>query len=146
MLSHHHVALSHMEGERAFGQATRSRRRASIMRRLLRQCAERAGLLVHDERTLPRRSVATVGVREIPLDAITGTLEPGRAREFDREFRPAPRARKRWLSVWVAEQTGAGLPPISVVQVGDGYAIRDGHHRVSVARARGAVVIDAIVA
>ena len=30
------------------------------------------------------------------------------------------------------------LPPISVVQVGDAYAIRDGHHRVSVARARGA--------
>jgi len=32
------------------------------------------------------------------------------------------------------------------VQVGDQYAIRDGHHRVSVARARGAVSIDAIVA
>jgi hypothetical protein len=37
------------------------------------------------------------------------------------------------------------LPPISVVAVGDAYAIRDGHHRVSVARARGAVMIDAVV-
>jgi ParB-like chromosome segregation protein Spo0J len=32
-----------------------------------------------------------------------------------------------------------------VVQVGDTYAVRDGHHRVSVARARGAATIDAIV-
>ena len=39
----------------------------------------------------------------------------------------------------MAEQRGAVLPPISVVAVGDAYAIRDGHHRVSVARARGAL-------
>ena len=38
------------------------------------------------------------------------------------------------------------LPPISVVHVGDGYAIRDGHHRVSVAKALGALTIHAIVA
>ena len=37
------------------------------------------------------------------------------------------------------------LPPISVIEVGDGYAVRDGHHRVSVAVARGAVSIDANV-
>jgi hypothetical protein len=32
-----------------------------------------------------------------------------------------------------------------VVPTGDGYAVRDGHHRVSVARARGATTIDAEV-
>ena len=37
----------------------------------------------------------------------------------------------------MAEHRGVTLPPISVVQVGDRYAIRDGHHRVSVAKARG---------
>lgn len=37
------------------------------------------------------------------------------------------------------------LPPISVVPAGDGYAVRDGHHRVSVALARGALTIDALV-
>jgi hypothetical protein len=37
------------------------------------------------------------------------------------------------------------LPPISVVAVGDAYAVRDGHHRVSVALARGALAIDATV-
>jgi hypothetical protein len=133
-----------MEGERRFGQAVSRRRRASLTRVLLRRCAECARLLVHDKPALARRGGGTV--REIPLDAITGTLEPSRAREFDSEFRPVPRMRKRWLRVWVAEQSGPGLGPIEVVQVGDQYAIRDGHHRVSVARARGAVSIDAIVA
>ena len=46
----------------------------------------------------------------------------------------------------MAEERGTVLPPISVVQVGEGYAIRDGHHRVSVARARGAATITASVA
>ena len=43
------------------------------------------------------------------------------------------------------EGPAAVLPPISVVRIGDGYAVRDGHHRVSVARARGALTIDAAV-
>jgi hypothetical protein len=47
--------------------------------------------------------------------------------------------------VWLAEHHGAVLPPISVIQVGDSYAVRDGHHRVSVAKARGALSIDAAV-
>ena len=37
------------------------------------------------------------------------------------------------------------MPPISVIQVGESYAVRDGHHRVSVAKARGALSIDATV-
>ena len=56
MLSAHHVAWAHMEGERAFGQAIRARRRASLARRALRRCADCARLIVHDERTLPRRN------------------------------------------------------------------------------------------
>ena len=84
-------------------------------------------------------------MREIPLDAISGTLEPNRASQFDSDFRPASITRSRWERVWLAEQGGKVLPPISVVPVGDGYAIRDGHHRVSVARARGALMINAIV-
>ena len=144
MPDHHHVAWAHMEAERAFTRAARARRRASVVRRLFRRTP--AALFVHDPRTLPRRSAARAHVREIPLDAITGTLERGRAREFDHDFRPSKRTRTRWLRVWLAEHTGTGLPPIDVIQVGDAYAIRDGHHRVSVARARGAVAIDAIVA
>jgi hypothetical protein len=146
MLSAHHVLWSHMEADRAFSRAARSRRRASVTARLLRRCLECARLVVLNERALARSNARATGVRAIPIEAIIATVEPGRAREFDSEFRPVPRMRSRWTRVWVAEHTGPGLPPISVVQVGDGYAIRDGHHRVSVARARGAVTIDAIVA
>jgi hypothetical protein len=47
--------------------------------------------------------------------------------------------------VWLAEHLGMRLPPITVVRVCGAYAVRDGHHRVSVARARGVVTIDAVV-
>jgi len=84
-------------------------------------------------------------VREIPIDAIVGTVEPARAGLFDSCFRPARAARSRWQRIWLAEHRGAQLPPISVMRVRGGYAVRDGHHRVSVARARGALTIDAVV-
>ena len=130
------------EADRAFRKAARARRRDSLARRLLKRCAARLAVV---DAGAPR-GTARPGVREIPLDAIAGSLEPARAADFDHEFRPAPQTRSRWLRVWEAEQRGAGLPPISVTAVGDAYAIRDGHHRVSVARARGAVTIAAIVA
>jgi hypothetical protein len=128
-----------IDAERAFDRATRGRRRAALARRLRRRPAETLPIY-HPARARvePRR-----GVREIPLDAIRGTVEPTRAADFDAEFRPARHARHRWQRIWMAEQLGAGLPPVSVVRVGDEYALRDGHHRVSVARARGAVAIDA---
>jgi hypothetical protein len=133
------------EAERAFGKAVRARRRASLVRRVMRRCVECAQLSIYDGQRLVG-SGSGRGVRDIPLTAITGSLEPNRATQFDREFRPAPSTRGRWLGVWLAEQRGAVLPPISVAAVGDAYAIRDGHHRVSVARARGAQSITAIVA
>jgi hypothetical protein len=137
---------SRIEAEKAFSAATRARRRASLARRLRGHAAARGRLAVHDETALRSAPAAAgIGVREIALEAISGTVEPNRAAQFDREFRPAAPARSRWQSVWMAEHRGAVLPPISVVQVGDAYAIRDGHHRVSVARARGALSIDAIV-
>jgi hypothetical protein len=133
------------EAERAFGKAVRARRRASLLRRVLHRCGECARLVTYDAHGVGRSGTRR-GVRDIPLDAITGSLEPNRAAHFDSEFRPSPPTRSRWLGVWLAEQRGAVLPPISVAPIGDAYAIRDGHHRVSVARARGAVTITAIVA
>jgi hypothetical protein len=84
-------------------------------------------------------------VHEIPIAAIVGTVEPSRAGLFDGCFRPARAARDRWERIWLAEHRGVQLPPISVMRVRGGYAVRDGHHRVSVARARGATTIDAVV-
>ena len=140
------TGAAHIDAEQAFTRLVRSRRRASLARRLRRRPADEGRLRVYDERALARAGASPRrGILEIPLCAIRGTLEPSRAEQFDRSFRPAARARTRWQRVWMAEQRGAALPPISVVPVGDEYALRDGHHRVSVARARGALTIDATV-
>jgi hypothetical protein len=130
-----------IDAERAFSRAARGRRRASIMRWLRR--APNSQLPIYDDRRVAHRGGRRI--REIPLCAISGTTEPARARLFDSAFRPAAAARTRWQRVWLAEHRGAVLPPISVIPVDDGYALRDGHHRVSVARARGALTIDAQV-
>ena len=57
-----------------------------------------------------------------------------------RRAQPAPAG-----SVCGLPSIAATLPPIDVVRVCDAYAVRDGHHRVSVALARGALTIDAVV-
>jgi ParB-like nuclease domain len=132
-----------LEAERAFDRAVRARRRGSLTRRMLRRCTECAQLAVYEARR--RGSARSRRATELPLDAITGSLEPHRAGDFDGEFRPSPRMRSRWQRIWMAEAAGATLPPIVVAAVDDGYAVVDGHHRVSVARARGAVTIPAIV-
>jgi hypothetical protein len=126
-----------IDADRAFSRAARGRRLAALTRRLRH-------LDVIDERCLRRRRQPPGrDVVEIPVAAINGTLEPSRAEQFDAGFRPAPIARHRWQRLWMAEQRGTPLPPIEVVPMGNSYALRDGHHRVSVAMARGAVAIDA---
>jgi hypothetical protein len=140
------TGMGTVDAEWAFARAARGRRRAALARRLRGQSSERGRLAVYDERQLRRRGGGpTHGIREIPIDEIDGTLEPSRAAQFDRSFRPAAPARTRWERVWLAQERGAVLPPISVVRVGNRYAVRDGHHRISVAKARGALTIDAAV-
>ena len=121
------MAWREIEADRAFRAAKRRRRREA--------------LVVHDQRSLARRGAGWLGEREIPLDAIVGTFDAGRARDFDGRFRPTRRTRPRWLRVWLAD----ALPPITVMPVDGGYVVLDGHHRVSVARARGADTIPAVV-
>ena len=134
----------HLDAEHAFARAARARRRAALVRALRRRRGE-GRLEVYGEPAPASGTAFPGGVCEIPLESIRGTREPSRAALFDASFRPAGRAACRWQRVWLAERQGAALPPISVVPVGDGYAVRDGHNRVSVARARGAEAIDATV-
>lgn len=80
----------------------------------------------------------------IPLDKIVGSV--GRYRDFTREFLPKDSiSEARWRAVDAAMHSQAGLPPIEVYQVGDAYFVRDGNHRVSVARANGLRDIQAYV-
>jgi nucleotide-binding universal stress UspA family protein len=84
------------------------------------------------------------GVREIPLDAIIGSV--ARYDDFTRSFLPKRASdAERWAHVRTATLEGPGLPPIEVYQIGQAYFVRDGNHRVSVARQFGAQTIMASV-
>src|SRR5919199_6925009 len=85
-----------------------------------------------------------LGLQTIPLDSIVGTVD--RTKDFDRAFRPtSPRLRARWQRIAEAQRRGESFPPISVYRIGDLHFVRDGHHRVSVARSLGREDIDAYV-
>ena len=143
------TGAGHVDADRAFSRAVNQRRRDAVLGRVRRRRATASRLPVLDASALSAAAgqIGARGVREIPIDAINGTIEPSKASLFDAAFRPrAAAVRRRWQNVWLAEHRGAALPPISLVRVGDGYAVSDGHHRVSVARARGATTIDATVA
>jgi hypothetical protein len=132
-----------MEADDRFRAAV-GRRRRSAYARILRRGA-RLSLDVLEDHT-GWASVAErreLGTRSIPIDSITGTVEPGRARTFDRRFRPNAVAEHRWKRLWLAHAQGAPLPPISVYRVGCEHIVRDGHHRISVARDHGLSTIDA---
>ena len=93
---------------------------------------------------LGRLAEHDLGLQTIELDSIVGTVD--RTREFDRQFRPTTgRVRGRWERVAAAMRRGESLPPIDVYRIGELHFVRDGHHRVSVARALGRSDIDAYV-
>lgn len=83
------------------------------------------------------------GLQEIELDKIVGST--GRYRDFTRTFLPKTnQSQDRWRRIsTVAEEQG--YPPIEVFQVGDVYFVRDGNHRVSVARMNKVPTIEAYV-
>jgi hypothetical protein len=51
----------------------------------------------------------------------------------------------RWLSVAAAHFSGDTLPLVELIQLGEDYFVRDGHHRISVVRACSQEYIDAMV-
>lgn len=84
------------------------------------------------------------GLRSVSLDQIVGS--EGRAREFDGKFRPLTLTTKdRWKRVVEAHYRAKGLPPVELFKLGDAYFVRDGNHRVSVARHMKQYAIDAHV-
>jgi hypothetical protein len=53
--------------------------------------------------------------------------------------------RPRWERIATAQRKGQAMPPIDVYRIGELHFVKDGHHRVSVARALGHDVIEAWV-
>jgi hypothetical protein len=90
------------------------------------------------------RGMVSRGLQHVPLDKIIGS--EGRYADFDRRFLPRrDQTSGRWQSVDVAHYAAIPLPPVDLYKIGDVYFVKDGNHRVSVARERGLAEIDAYV-
>ena len=105
-----------------------------------------------DESLLPLREVTShlrvlgesyVGLREIPIDRIVGSLD--RSVDFDRLFRTRRRDLRRRLDALQVAFADRPLPPITVYEAGGLYFVVDGHHRVALSRRQGGAFIDAEV-
>jgi hypothetical protein len=84
------------------------------------------------------------GLQHVPLSKIVGS--EGRYTDFDRHFLPRQdHVEQRWQRVDMARYEAVSLPPVELYKIGDVYFVKDGNHRVSVARAHGLEEIDAYV-
>jgi hypothetical protein len=127
-----------------FSRARRRQALSRLARRLRREPDDVNVILPFDEvvEALGWRGERRLGLKVIPLDSIVGTVD--RSRDFDRRFRPTSRrVRRRWERIAAAMRRGEAMPPIDVYRIGDLHFVRDGHHRVSVARALGHDTVEA---
>ena len=84
------------------------------------------------------------GMQTIPVNKIIGS--ESRYHDFSSAFYPKnAHLKNRWESIDAARLDNVILPPISVYKLGEWYFVRDGNHRVSVARTKGVEFIDAEV-
>lgn len=84
------------------------------------------------------------GVKAVPVELIVGS--EGRYKDFDNHFFPKSiHLRQRWENVDRAHLEDVILPPVNLYELGGLYFVRDGNHRVSVAKAQGVESIDAEV-
>ncbi len=84
------------------------------------------------------------GLQIVPIAKIQGS--EGRCLDFDAAFFPTQnRTEERWVSIATAMKLDVALPAVELIQVGDSYYVRDGHHRISVASAFGQMEIEALV-
>jgi hypothetical protein len=82
------------------------------------------------------------GIAAVPVEKIVGS--EGRYRDFNRHFLPRKEyLRHRWTSIDRTRYQDIILPPVRLYEMGGVYFVRDGNHRVSVARSMGQLEIDA---
>ena len=114
--------------------------------RLCREAGAHGRLLSFDEAkgTLTRWTQGYQGIRTVEVEKISGSV--GRFRDFDESFLPLKKSMvDRWGRIDHAYHRGVELPVVSLYKIGDRYFVRDGNHRVSVARYHGVAAIDAEV-
>jgi hypothetical protein len=140
------TGLAGADAQDDFLRARRQLALSRLRRWLRREPGDVDHILPFDEvvAALGRVQERDAGLKVVPLDAIVGTVD--RLQGFDRHFRPtSPQVRKRWEGIATAMRRGQPMPPVDLYRVGEVYFVKDGHHRVSVARALGLHEIDAHV-
>jgi hypothetical protein len=84
------------------------------------------------------------GSQTVPIKMIVGS--EGRYHDFNKYFLPKKEhLRQRWQRVDEAHLKDIILPAIQLYEIGGVYFVRDGNHRVSVAKMQGVEFIDAVV-
>ncbi len=124
----------------------KARRKAQLQEILSRLTGGPNELLSYEEVRQKLKAIesSTRILKEIPLDAIIGSV--GRYNDFTRDFLPRMESDlTRWASVMEQTIGLEGLPPIEVYKIGEVYFVKDGNHRVSVARTLEASHIQAYV-
>ncbi len=126
----------------------KARRKADFQELFARMLgnSEEMELLSYDEVRQHLRAIEKSAEQlvEIPLDAIVGSV--GRYHDFTRKFLPkASISQDRWARVMAHTKGLSGLPPIDVYKIGEVYFVKDGNHRVSVARQMGNTAIQAYI-
>ena len=136
--------------EQSYHQALQDFRRArqeAALRQLLSRFLGRSDQLLAYRDLSDKLNITDTfehGIQEIPLKAIVGSV--GRADDFTRDFLPKRDSdAERWANVKAAVIDMRGWPPIDVFKIGDVYFVKDGNHRVSVARQLGNETITANV-
>ncbi|MDC7219541.1 MAG: transcriptional regulator [Spirochaetales bacterium] len=90
------------------------------------------------------RSETYRGMKTVNISDIVGS--EGRYNDFNKTFLPKrEHLRNRWTSIDSAYYKDVNLPPIKLYKLGEVYFVRDGNHRVSVAKTQGIGAIDAEV-
>lgn len=96
------------------------------------------------KKILKPKNEVYAGVKVVPIKKIVGS--EGRYKDFDNHFFPrSNELKQRWINVDRAHLSDVVLPPIQLYELGGLYFVRDGNHRVSVAKAQGVEFIDAEV-
>lgn len=130
--------------ESDFGKA----RLKAFWREIAAMFARRPNELVSFDQV--KRSLKTLGesyrgIKTVPIAQIVGSATL-RFHDFDGAFLPtSERTKSRWRSVDAAWYEAVDLPPVQLYKIGDAFFVRDGHHRVSVAREKGQEFIEAEV-
>ena len=102
-------------------------------------------LSFHDVKDIlkPKNQVY-MGAQTVPIKLVVGS--EGRYHDFNRYFLPrTEHLRGRWTRVDEAHLRDIILPAIQLYEIGGVYFVRDGNHRVSVAKMQGVEFIDAEV-